>query len=137
MPTELEALLATIREKYEAATKKAALYGEMLRELEAAAHSASVAGPRKARKVKAGKPAAARVKKRATPVRAEISASEAVLRLLSGCKLGLPSAEIVRSVASTYGYRPNTLGTTLYNLKKKGAIVQGEDGAYMHPDHVG
>ena len=135
MPSDLDAVIATLREKYEAARETAELYGQMLREMEAAAKSEERG--KKPRKQKAEKPAAPKKSRRAKPVRAEVSASDAVIRLLAGCKMGLPGSEIVQHVATTYGYKPNSLRTTLYNLKKKGAIVQSEDGLYNHPENVG
>jgi hypothetical protein len=131
MPSDLDAVIATLREKYEAAHQKAEFYGQMLREVEAEAKSG-----KKPRKQKAEKPAPKK-SKRSKPVKAEVSASEAVLRLLAGCKMGLPVSEIIQSVATTYGHKPNSLRTTLYNLKKKGAIVRSEDGLYNHPENVG
>jgi hypothetical protein len=134
MPSDLDAVIATLREKYEAARQKAEFYGQMLREVEAAAKSEERG--KKPRKQKAEKPAPKK-SKRAKPVKAKVSASEAILRLLSGCKMGLPVSEIIQSVATTYGHKPNSLRTTLYNLKKKGAIVRSEDGLYNHPENVG
>ena len=137
MPSDLDAVIATLREKYEAARQSAEFYGQMLREVEAAAKGE--ASKNKPPRLQAQKPAAPATKKRkrAKPVKAEVSAADAVLRLLAGCKMGLPVSEIIQSVATTYGHKPNSLRTTLYNLKKKGAIVRSEDGLYNHPENVG
>lgn len=85
----------------------------MLREVEAAAKSEKP--EKKPPTQKSEKPAAPAPKKRkrAKPVKAQVSASDAVLRLLAGCKMGLPVSEIIRSVATTYGHKPNSLRTTL------------------------
>ena len=50
--------------------------------------------------------------------------------------MGLPGSEIVLHVATTYGHRPNSLRTTLYNLKKKGEIVQDEQRVYHHAENI-
>ena len=150
MPSDLDAVIATFREKHESARKMADFYAEALRELEGVA-------PPEARKTREGprtnkpenpvppeaggpeKPTASKPAKakRPTPVRGEVPAPEAIVRLLNGCKMGLPASEIIENVATRYGYKPSTLSTTLYNLKKKGAIVQNEDGIYNHPKNVG
>ena len=136
MPTDLEAVIERIREKFEAATQQAELYGAALRELKGIV--AARDGPEVARKPKAEEAAAPAPTKRqrAKPIKAEVTAADAVLRLLVGCKLGLPAPEIIQHVSTTYGHRKNSISTTLYNLKRKGAIVLGEDGIYRHPDNV-
>jgi hypothetical protein len=130
MPTELEAVIETIREKYEAAKKQAEFYAKALQELEGIA--AAGGGRRQARKPKTEKASAPATRKppRTQPVKPEVTASEAVTRLLAGCKLGLPASEILQYVSSTYGHQRNSVRTTLYNLKKKGKIERGEDGIY-------
>ena len=150
MPSDLDSVIATLREKRETAQKMADFYTEALRELEGVAPPEARKARKKPRTKKAEAPvppeAAGAEKptvsrpakaKRATPMRAEVSAPEAIVRLLTGCKMGLPASEIIQNVATRYGYKPNSLSTTLYNLKKKGAIVQNDDGLYNHPQNVG
>lgn len=122
MPTEVDALLTTIRDKYETARREADFYGQMLAEIESATGAA--------------RPKPRTQTSRRRPVKAEVSASDAISRLLSGCKMGLPASEIIQYVATTHGHRPNSLRTTLYNLKKKGDIVQDEQGIYHDPSNL-
>jgi hypothetical protein len=135
MSTEVESLLATYREKFEAVRKDAEFYGQMIAEIEAAMPAKT------RRKANTGGATTTRTTKaksgRKKPVKAEVPAAEAVTRLLAGCRMGLPAGEIIQSVSIAYGHKPNSLRTTLYNLKKSGAIVQSEDGLYNHPENVG
>ena len=114
MPTELDALIATIQEKHETARRDADRYGLILGELRKLAAEAppAPAGPTKPTK-----------RKRKAAVRPKVSAADAILRLLNGCKMGLPSSEVVKHVTTTYGHQANSIGTTLYMLKKKGKIT--------------
>lgn len=137
MPSDLDAVIESLREKYEAARQAAELYGQMLREVEAAARSEEAQNESPKVKAETSATPAAKKRARARPVKAEVSASDAILHLLAGCKMGLPGSEIVQHVATTYGYKSNSLRTTLYNLKKSGAIVRSEDGLYNHPENVG
>jgi len=140
MPTDVGSLLASAREKRDAALKTAEFYEQMIAEIEKLAGSGTpetATGSRKSKKPTERKAAAGGKAQRKKPVKAEVSASEAVLGLLSGCKMGLPSSEIVKHVTTTHGHKASSVRTTLYNLKKAGAIVQGEDGLYNHPENVG
>ena len=140
MSTEVEALLTKYREKRDAAKRDAEFYGLIVAELEATI-PASQRKPKasSAPKTRAPKKSAAKSTKsgRDKPIKAKVSAADAVTQLLAGSKTGLPASEIIQSVSTTYGHKRNSLRTTLYNLKKSGAILQGEDGLYKHPENVG
>ena len=145
MSTEVEALLTKYREKRDAAKRDAEFYGLIVAELEATIPAsqrkpkASSAPEKRAPKTRAPKKSAAKSTKsgRDKPIKAKVSAADAVTQLLAGSKTGLPASEIIQSVSTTYGHKRNSLRTTLYNLKKSGAILQGEDGLYKHPENVG
>lgn len=118
--SQLELLVSTIREKYETARREAEFYARMLTELEVAGKGAAPA-PTPVRAPRERKP----------PVQARLSATEAVARLLTGCRLGLPVSEILTYVSREYGHQPNSLRTTLYNMKKDRLVTQDEHGIYQ------
>lgn len=122
MPTEVDTLITTLREKYESARQQADFYGRMLEEIESAAG--------------ASRPPPKPKSPRRRPVQPAVSAADAITRLLAGCKMGLPASEIIQYVSTTHGHRPNSLRTTLYNLKKRSDILQDEQGIYHHPSNA-